>query len=245
MSLLFPRTLVRAASLLVALLAVLISSSPTFAAEATPAASPVATGSPYAKEFFEARERATSDFELEVLADDLITHAEYAEAVDRFVSCMQEAGHDFAAVASPDVPGMWWYESRIPDAAMESTPAADAFFAEQNADFDRCSTGTTFQIEALYHEILTNPTHLDNAELIATCFAVTGLTDGTFTGDDFTEAFTSEDNAFPFDQGDARFQSCVNNPNQTGLPDQITEPDARMLPPSDWNAATPVATPAS
>lgn len=207
-----------------------------------PIASPTVSGDPYAKEFAEARNRATSDFERAVLADDLITHAEYAEAVDRFVTCMQDAGYDFVAVPGPDVPGMWWYESRIPDVAMQSTPVMEAYSADQKEDFDRCSEGTTFVIEALYGAILTNPTNADRTALIVTCFQRTGLAESDYTAADFAANFAREGGTFPFPESDRRFGSCVNNPNQTGLPLQISEPDPRMLP--GRPLASPEASPA-
>ncbi|MGC4108258.1 MAG: hypothetical protein QM753_18210 [Thermomicrobiales bacterium] len=208
---------------------------------ATPQASPAASDNPYAREFADARERATSDFERGVLADDLITHAEYAEAVDRFITCMHDAGFDVVAVPSPDVPGMWWYESRIPDVSMASTPATEAYLADQNEAFDRCSTGTTFQIESLYHAILTNPTNADPATLSVECMKLTGLAKDDYTTDDFTENFAQEGGTFPFEVADARFGSCINNPNQTGLPWQMVAPDPRMLPANATPTASPTA----
>jgi len=235
--------------IIVALL-LLTSSVATFShvrvarASATPEATPT-TDSPHAKTFADARLQATTQFELDILADNLITHAEYQEAVDRLLDCLHQAGYDTSAEPSQDTPGMYIYLTALPETNTMSTPEAEAAFQEFDDTYVACSIGTTIVIESTYSAVFTNPTNADATSLVVACLKLTDVAPSDYTVNEFETNFAQQDGTFPFDQTDPRFGSCVNNPNQTGLPDQITEPDARMLPPSDWDAATPVATPIS
>lgn len=140
--------------------------------------------SPYAEMFAQARELATSQFERDVLADDQITRAEYEEALQRYVSCIEDQG---ARVTLQDQAGYYVYAIGGDVAAYDEAAA-------------ECALGTNALIEGLYVDILSNPENKNMDEVIAQCFVDAGLVEAPFTSDDFTRllqgagaVFTGED----------------------------------------------------
>lgn len=126
---------------------------------------------PYAALFVQAREAATSQFERDVLADDKVTRAEYEEAVQRFVSCVEDLG---AQVTLQDQDGYYIYAIGANTAAYDEAAVV-------------CAPGTKALIEGLYVDTLTNPDNVDFDELIAQCFVEVGLVEAPFTGRDFLD----------------------------------------------------------
>lgn len=123
----------------------------------------------YTRDFQQARELATSQFERDVLADDVITREEYEEAMQRYVRCMADSG---LTVGLIDQQGYYGYEVPGNGEAYDRTT-------------DQCSQGTNALIEGLYVEVLTNPDKLDYDEMIARCFVKAGLVDEPFSAQDF------------------------------------------------------------
>lgn len=123
----------------------------------------------YAEDFAQARELATSDFEREALADDRITREEYEEAIQRYLSCMKDAG---VTVNLEDNYGYYTYS------------------VSQNATrydevTNQCSMGTTMLLEGLYIDVLTNPKKLHPDEATARCLVGVGLVEEPFGAEDF------------------------------------------------------------
>ncbi|RRD06001.1 hypothetical protein EII34_04775 [Arachnia propionica] len=126
------------------------------------------TSTPYADDFRQARELASSDFERAVLEDDRITREEYEEAVQRFVECVRGKG---VSITPVERHGSYIYES---SGSMEHYDAA----AEE------CEIGTTRLIEPLFSEVLTNPEKLTWEEAVARCYVTAGLVEAPFSGQD-------------------------------------------------------------
>lgn len=129
---------------------------------------------PYAEEFRQAKELATSDFERAVVEDGKVSRAEYEEAMQRHVACIRDAG---GSVELRDQSGYYVYE--VSDAAA----------------YDRispgCSRGTTDLIEPLFVDILTNPDKLDPDEMVARCFVAAGLVKAPFGAQDLRDLMTA------------------------------------------------------
>ncbi|TRW44399.1 hypothetical protein [Georgenia yuyongxinii] len=174
--------------------------------------------SPYAAEFEQARNQATTDFQREVLADDTITDAEFREVQQRYVDCLADAG--IQAVA---------HENGSFDVS------ADLSGNNSAADVERkCSRDTHMPISGLYLAMHINPNNEDFSKLIVECLHKQGVVEENFTKDDwddFVWAFakvagdgtgpTPDPVDFPKLPGgalmsDPPVQKCADNP--LGLP---------------------------
>lgn len=87
--------------------------------------------------FDQAREEATSAFESDALADDLITREEYEQAVGLYMECLTDAGLD--ATAEQQASGLYQYAIRYEEGTTEADPAEYS-----------CALGTTYLVEPLY-----------------------------------------------------------------------------------------------
>ena len=150
---------------------------------------------PYRIRYEEALRAATSDFEKAVLEDGEITRAEYEEAVERYVSCMADAGIE---VGLHEQGGYYTY----------SSAAAPGF----DATHDGCAEGTTLLIAGLYIAQLTNPGAEDYDELIVVCLVRAGVVEADYTAEQF--AADATDQTFPFDDSSADFHGCMANPTR-------------------------------
>jgi hypothetical protein len=136
-------------------------------------ASPKPTGAGYASEFEEARRLTTSQYLLDVLADDQITEAEITEARSRFVSCLADAG-------------IW--ASFVRDDYGEATLImSDKLTSAQQAAESSCDHQWLGPIASLYHRISVNPYNVDWDELVAACLVQKGLAPKGFTGAQYRE----------------------------------------------------------
>lgn len=168
-----------------------------------------ATG-PYAADIELARTKASSDFERDVLADSTITRAEYEEAVQRFVKCVNSSG---AKVATEDQDGYYIYR-------IEGD--VDAYDGVR----DQCQNGTNGLIEALYVDQLTNPDKRTLADLLAACFRKHGIAPPNFTTEDMQPLLKSQQDltaandpggdweGYDFDPAtNPKSSECFSNPN--------------------------------
>ncbi len=130
---------------------------------------------PYAAEFENALENATSDFERGVLEDGEITSAEYEEAVDRYLGCMHDLDVDVTLQASGE---MYQFV----------TSTAEEFDLH-DAD---CRRGTTAWVTQLYDAKINNPENVEVelAELAAACLVEAGIAPAGYSaemlGDDMS-----------------------------------------------------------
>jgi hypothetical protein len=160
--------------------------------------SPAEADGPYSDAAREALDRASSDFERGVLSDLNVTRAEYEEAVDRYVRCIEDAG---AEVKPVDQGGYYIY-------------AVGGDTGKYDAVADKCSTGTRALIEPLYLNMITNPDAEDFEDIVVACFERHGGIDETISGDDlerYLQASTDGD-PLPFEVDPDVFDSCMSNP---------------------------------
>lgn len=157
---------------------------------------------PYKAQILQARQQATSDFQREVLADGVITKAEFDEAVQRYVKCMADKGVD----ATPYDMGGGYYGYAV------SSDSNDQF----QRFSDACHEGTTALIEDLYIQMLTNPSGGNIDDAIAACLIRKGLVDATFTGAELRRLYSADPRGknMPFDTNDPEARACTINPQQ-------------------------------
>jgi hypothetical protein len=151
---------------------------------------------PYYPEIQQAKSKATTDFEREVLEDSVISRAEYEEAVNRFINCVKDKG---LTISTQDQSGYYVYKS-------DQAPNLDEV---QNA----CSRGTKTLIEPLYVERLRNPGKIDSNEIFASCLVKHGLVEGGYTAADAKRDMENSFAGAPFDQEDPRLVQCLANPS--------------------------------
>ncbi|MBN9141997.1 MAG: hypothetical protein J0H23_14370 [Micrococcales bacterium] len=166
---------------------------------------PEPSHSPWAAEFEEARQYAVNDFQREVLSDDVITEAEYRETRQRYIDCLADAGIKAEALDN----GGYNVYSNLAGTLVDAEKA--------------CSTQTIGGIEALYGASHVNPRHEDFTKLILQCLRKAGITDDSFTTEDW-QALNDEyypvtdDSKIPpdFPDGtpltDPRVDQCTSNP---------------------------------
>lgn len=148
------------------------------------------------------RRTLTSSFERSVYRDDKISRAEYVEAVDRYVKCVDV--HGIALTAVPDASGMFQYK----------------FPGRISSEFDAlsrsCAQGTTAVIEKRYIEMLQNPKHLDRYAAIASCLTSRHAVAGSLSGPELKQVLVQSKNldaiTRPFNGRDATVQSCFASP---------------------------------
>lgn len=131
----------------------------------------VEVASPYAVQFEDARRVATTQFEIDALADDKISRAEYVEAEQRYVDCIASHG---AKVELEDQTGYFVYAITGDIELYDSVSI-------------QCGQGTHALISPLYVDILMNPNRTDFDELTANCLIDVGLVDRAFTKEDMAD----------------------------------------------------------
>lgn len=132
---------------------------------------PSPTSDPYAEDFRQAKELATSDFERVVLEDGKVTRSEYEEAMQRYVSCISDSG---SSVTLKEQGGYYVYQV-----------SGDIEHYDQISEI--CARGTTALIEPLYVDVLTNPDKLDPDEALARCYVAAGLVEAPFGAQDLRD----------------------------------------------------------
>lgn len=160
---------------------------------------------PWAAELRQAQQDATSDFEREVLADGVISRAEYDEAANRYNTCLKDQG---IQAGLEDQFGFW--VTVVSRNVSVSDTALDAAI-------DRCRSGTIEFIEPMFYDLTRNPDRVDERELFVECAKRTGLAPASFTLEDWNAASRIDSQVdfskLPFTDEDERFHQCMMNPS--------------------------------
>lgn len=154
------------------------------------AAVPPSAG-PWAAEVAAAQQGAKSQFQEGVLADGVVTRAEYDEAAQRLVACGQDRG---VAIQLTKVGSRYNYSFGQGDMAI----------------FDACRADNMGDIGALYEATTLNPDRQSPEELLVSCLARVGLVDSSYTAANLTS--DKEKDSYPFDRNDQRFADCTQDP---------------------------------
>ncbi len=151
---------------------------------------------PYYQELKTAYNKATTDFERDVLDDYKITRAEYQEAEDRYLACLLDSGMH----ASLEEQSGYY---------ILSTPTSEA----DRPEIDTCRQGTINLIEPLYVDMLTNPDRLTPAENLFNCMKRKGLAlPQEYSAGNLSEDMHSGLANAPFNTDDPAFNACLANP---------------------------------
>ena len=158
---------------------------------------------PWAESIRAAQGRLTSDFQKEAFADGVISREEYIEALDRWVSCMYDAGY---TVALEPQDGYFIY----------SMNAAQGLDATDLA----CRVGTADEIEPIYVGMLQDPLNRTGPEATRDCLIAGGLLDPSVTVAEVTDGFGPivEGTSTLVDNNDPDVTGCVGNPYSAPLP---------------------------
>lgn len=148
------------------------------------------SANPYAREYNAALENATSDFERNALEDGIITKAEYDEANQLWLACMEKTFPPDGLVTVALLPGdNGLYNTEVSNLDEEQLP----FYDEVS---DACEKGTTMEVGFLYGSSKANPNNEDYLVLVAACLAR-----NDFVGDDYTKEHLLADLAVHSDGG--------------------------------------------
>lgn len=174
-------------------------------------AAPTSPVGAWAEEVAEAQRNATSDFEREVLADGEVDRAEYEEAVDRYIECMQGAG---VSISKTDMGPYFGYD------LVGDTTLFDQVDPE-------CSKGTKGLIESLYVDMYMNPENRPIQDVMAECLVRIGAAPEGFNGEDVREieasgGFNEAGEGTPWEDYDLdpmqnpKVVDCLRSPATTG-----------------------------
>lgn len=152
---------------------------------------------PWADAIRDAQGRVTSEFQKEVFSDGVITREEYTEALDRYLSCMDDAGYTVALKPQGE------YFTYVMNAAL-GIDAGDTL----------CRTGTVDEIELIYVDMLRDPLHRTGPEIFRDCLLAAGKIDPAITVAEVTEKFEAmiEGPTTLIDHDDPGVQECIWNP---------------------------------
>jgi hypothetical protein len=127
-----------------------------------------------------ARQEATTDFERQALADGKISAAEYAEAHERWLSCMREiypAETSYVKVSlDRRADGLIGFKV---DSGDKDLPQ------EYDAANERCQVGTIVVLAPLYQSMKQNPDNRPIRQVLVDCFKRHGLVDESYTVENF------------------------------------------------------------
>lgn len=151
---------------------------------------------PYAVEFAEAYRSTTDNVVREILAKESITDQDYATAAGIFVKCMANKGF----TVEIDGPAG---EMSIPNAL------ADDAFERANSASEGCNSGWS-ALCALRGQILRNPQHLDENEIVAACLVRSGIAPPSYTPKDYARDLETWN--FPYSTSSMEFNNCVGDP---------------------------------
>jgi hypothetical protein len=156
---------------------------------------------PWAAEFSLAYRSTTSTLAHKVLAKGVITTADHNQLSDAYIACM--AQHGFTATV--DGPG--GQGSMSPSAGKHLTESA------MNVAVGACDDGFA-QVSALNYEILRNPQHLNENDIMVACLVREKVAPSTYTTADYAADLISQ--TFSFNINSAAANKCITDPLDPG-----------------------------
>ncbi|MET4705835.1 hypothetical protein [Frigoribacterium sp. UYMn621] len=156
---------------------------------------------PWGAEFSLAYRSTTSTAAHKVLAKGIITTADSNQLTEAYISCM--AHHGFTATV--DGPG--GQGSISPTAG---TPLPES---AMNAAVGACDDGFA-QVSALNYQILRNPQHLNENDIMAACLVREKVAPTTYTAADYAADLVSQ--KFSFNINSAAANKCITDPLSPG-----------------------------
>ncbi|CAN5308484.1 hypothetical protein BH09ACT6_BH09ACT6_22510 [soil metagenome] len=174
----------------------------------------------WSQDIASAKARATSDFEMQVFADDKIDEAEYSESMQRYIACLQQGGYPNASLAGPDADGLYHEQTSTPATVSDADfrSAMDAYMEVSK----HCAQGTNFLIASLYEEQKKNPEHQDYDVSVVKCLVAGNYVDSSYSVDQFRADSTpnvdgkGSAGTAPYDESDPGVQNCLSDPYTNG-----------------------------
>ncbi|RMI13897.1 hypothetical protein [Cellulomonas triticagri] len=133
---------------------------------------------PWADAFSQAYERASTDEQREILADGVVTDAEYAQVYDAFARCLADVGYE---VTFPPSGGIT-IQGGAPD-------APDSVLQDLVGACDDQHVG---DVDYLHEQVSRNPENLDEWTIMADCLVREEVVPPSFGRADYEAWFTSE-----------------------------------------------------
>lgn len=157
---------------------------------------------PWAAEFAEAREFATSELQREVLEDGQITDAEFHEVEQDVVRCVADQGYELTVIGGGN-----GYELTMPGGMGFVDEVAGG---QGTAARDECFRDRFGAVESLYWTIRINPENVDLNTLVAECLVRAAVVDPPFSGQDYGESLSNP----TYDLSDPRVDECLTDPSR-------------------------------
>lgn len=138
---------------------------------------------PYAAEFAQARNEATTEAARAILADDVITAAEYQQTKEASVQCMRDQGLSVEATEEGGLAfehvGSNWDTTQEESDAM--TARIERTMRECEEEFDLAA------LESLYWSVTDNPQNTDLLQAVADCLVRGGHREKGYDKKDYVE----------------------------------------------------------
>lgn len=160
-------------------------------------AAPTFTG-PWADALTEAYLTSQTDGQRSMLADGVVTDAEYAEVRSQFAACMADIGIVFT----------FGPYGTMSSESSDGAPEGRAF---EEAYVD-CSSRTMSGIDWIYEIMQRNPENLDEPTILAACLVRVGLVPASYTAAQYTLDF--ENGTLPFSDTHPDASMCSFDPLQ-------------------------------
>jgi hypothetical protein len=135
-------------------IAAIVSSLPLTSCGSSNKAEPPKAGNKYREDILLAAKQSKSEEERKILADGSITRAEYEEAVNRTIKCVDDKGYKLNKISNPG--GYYTF-------SMETSEAGDKAYTE-------CKEKFSSSVELYYGDQIINPDKRDLDELTVECF---------------------------------------------------------------------------
>jgi hypothetical protein len=167
---------------------------------------------PYAAEFRQAYERATTDQIKAVFADGVITAEELAEAKQGYIACMEGAGY---TVLLMDDDGSRGFKPPTPDTSSD----------EVEKQMAACDAITGWgDIAWLWTQVRINPDRLDTATIMAACLVRVGLRQDGYSAVDYRAEMEMDPSPLSYEYGSYEsnlFYACDSDPLNATAQDAV------------------------
>ncbi len=175
------------------------SPSATAGPSRPPATSAGAFSGPWADEFADALGRTTSPKQRVILADGVVSSAEYAEAHADVTACLADSGYSIS-----------YHDGGGFDVQRTTGSTPDSESERLNSRVESCEREYDSDISFLYETTTRNPDNVDTRPAVVGCLVRERLVPPGYTVRDFDA--DNVDFSFPFDQFDPRGEACLTDP---------------------------------
>lgn len=156
---------------------------------------------PWAAEFNLAYRSTTNTLAHQILAKGSITRADFAQVTHAYTSCMAQHGLT-ATINGPGGQG-----------SISTTAGKSPDLSTVNLALAACDSGFA-EVSALNWEILRNPQHLNENDIMAACLVREKVVPSTYTPADYAADLVTQ--KFSFNIDSAAANTCISDPLSNG-----------------------------